>query len=180
MKKSIKIAILYFFLLTTPLAMAQEFESGSNVINLGIGFGGNFGSFTSSSVSPGFSLSYERGIWDIGGPAVISLGAYIGRKTYKNELLGTSSKWSYTTVGVRGAYHYNGLEIENLDVYGGAMLGYNISSFNGVNTSIGSLGSTFRPTIFVGGRWYFSDVFGVFAEAGYGVAYLTLGGTIRF
>jgi len=180
MNTLIKNTVLYFFLLTTPFAIAQEFESGSNAINLGIGLGGSFGSFTSTSASPSFNLSYERGIWDIGGPGVISLGAFIGRKSFKNDVLGVRSEWSFTTIGLRGAYHYNGLKVENLDVYAGAMLGYNISSFNGVGTGLFSLGSTFRPTIFVGGRWYFNDTFGVFAEAGFGVSNLTLGGTIRF
>ncbi len=158
---------------------AQEFESGTNAINLGIGLGGSYGTFTTSSVSPGFSVSYERGIWDIGGPGVISLGGFIGVKAYRYEFIGSNSKWSYTTVGFRGAYHFNGLEVENLDVYGGAMLAYNIANFSGDSVAF-KVASTFRPTIYVGGRWYFSDTFGVFAEAGYGVAFLTVGGTFRF
>lgn len=178
MKKSIKNSILYFSILVcmAPLAQAQEFETGTNVINLGVGFGGNFGSFTTSSQTPGFSASFERGFWDVPGPGVVSLGAYVGTKTYKYDYVGGNNKWNYTIIGVRGAYHYTGFDIDNLDVYGGVMVTYNILSFSGASTSLGS-----HPGVtgILGGRWYFSDTFGVFAEAGYGVAYLTVGASIR-
>ncbi|MGB5555072.1 MAG: hypothetical protein WBM83_10480 [Flavobacteriaceae bacterium] len=177
MKRFLKTGLL--LLLSVYALEAQEFESGTNAINLGLGLGGSYGTFTTSSVSPGISVSYERGIWDIGGPGVISLGGYVGTKSYKYDYFDNSSKWTYTTVGVRGAYHFNGLEVENLDVYGGAMLAYNIANFSGDSVAF-EVASTIRPTFFVGGRWYFNDTFGVFAEAGYGVAYLTIGGVLRF
>ncbi len=177
MKKLVLLFTTFIFL--TFNSQAQEFESGTNVINVGIGLGGEFGSFLTSSVSPGFSVSYERGIWDIGGPGVISLGGFLGSKAYRYETQGIDSRWSYTTLGFRGAYHYNGLNVENLDVYGGAMLAYNIANFTGDAVGF-TVSSTVTPTIFVGGRWYFNDTFGVFAEAGYGVAFLTIGGSIRF
>lgn len=178
-KKTIKmnkvLIYLAIALLTGPLAMAQEFEIGTNVINGGIGFGGRYGNYTTSSQSPVFSISYERGIWDVGESGVISLGGYIGTKTYKYDYFGGNDKWNYTIIGVRGAYHYNGLNIENLDVYGGVMISYNILSFSGA----GNFGSRPGATAFAGGRWYFSDNFAVFAEVGYGVAYLTVGISIR-
>lgn len=177
MKKLVLLFSIVFLLAFN--SQAQEFESENNVINVGIGIGGDFGNFLTSSVSPGISVSYERGIWDIGGPGVISLGGYLSTKGYRYKNQGLDSKWSYTTLGFRGAYHYNGLKVDNLDVYGGAMLSYNIANFSGDSVGF-KVASTVTPTLFVGGRWYFNDTFGVFAEAGYGVAFLTLGGTIRF
>lgn len=177
MKRSIVYLLLFFF--ATTALRAQEFNVGTNVVNVGIGFGGDFGDFLTSSVSPGFSASYEKGIWDIGGPGVISLGGYLGVKGYRYETVGVNSKWTYTTIGFRGAYHFNGLEVEQLDVYGGAMIAYNIANFSG-DSVVFKVRSRIAPTLFVGGRWYFNDTFGVFAEAGYGAAYLTLGGSIRF
>jgi len=172
MKKSLFTLVT---ILLTSLTFAQEFNVGTNNINLGVGFGGNFGSYTTSSQSPSFSISYERGVWDIAGPGVVSLGAYLGRKTYKYDYTGGNDKWSYTIVGIRGAYHYNGLEIENLDVYGGLMVSYNILSFTGAR----SFGSKPGATGFLGGRWFFAENFAVFAEAGYGVAYFTVGVSIK-
>ncbi len=166
------------FLITITQTYAQEFNTGTNVINAGIGFGGNFGNYTTSSQSPGFSVTYERGIWDVPGPGVVSLGAYLGTKTYKYDYAFGNDKWTYTIIGIRGAYHYNGLEIENLDVYAGAMFSYNILSFDG--STAGSFNSRPSGTAFAGGRWYFTKTFAGFVEASYGVAYINLGASIRF
>ena len=179
MKKSI--FYLAFFLFTAPMVMAQEFNVGTNVITAGVGVGGSYDVYSSASQSPGFSFTYERGIWDIGGPGVISLGGYLGFKTYKYNYSTSRSKWNYTTIGVRGAYHFNGLEVDNLDVYGGVMLNYNILSYDhdGINNS-GSYSSGIGATPFVGGRWFFTDNFGAFAELSYGVAYFTAGVAFKF
>lgn len=173
MKKTILYLCVVLFASFT--CNAQEFNVGTNVISGGIGLGGNFGSYSTSTQAPGFSINYERGVWDVG-PGVVSLGGYVGTKTYKYKYSNNVDKWSYTIVGVKGAYHYNGFEVENLDVYGGVLLSYNILSYSG----LGSYGSRAGFTGFLGGRWYFTDSIAVFAEAGYGVAYLTLGISFRF
>lgn len=170
MKKSIIYTAMAVFIIS--FANAQEFNKGTNVINAGVGLGGNFNIYASPSQSPSFSASFERGIWEVPGPGVVSLGAYVGYKTYKYS---NADRWNYTIVGVRGAYHYNGLNVENLDVYGGVMLSYNILSYDSSYNAFGSYGSNLGATAFIGGRWYFAQNFGVFAEVGYGVAYLTLG-----
>ena len=165
-------------LCTITIAKAQEFEAGTNIINAGVGFGGYYGYDYSSSVtqSPVFSVSYERGIWDVPGPGVVSLGGYFGRKTFKYKGLGSQYNWSYNIIGVRGAYHYNGLEIEGLDVYAGVMASFNMYSGDDFNDYDS------RPSItpFVGARWFLGDSFAVYAEGGYGVAFFTVGGSFRF
>lgn len=170
--------LIYFsIILLGATLQAQEFEKGTNAINVGIGLGSAYGnSFTTSSQSIGFSASFERGIWEVPGPGVVSLGGFLGYKTFGYDFLGNEDRWTYTVVGVRGAYHFNGLNVENLDVYGGAMVSYRIVSFRG---NSGSFGSSPGADAFVGGRWFFSDSFSAFAEAGYGFAYLTLGVSFR-
>ncbi len=158
------------------IGKAQEFASGDNVISAGIGLGGDYGSFATSEQTPGLSLQYERGIWEIVDRDVISLGGYLGYKTYSYDAGLSDYKWTYTILGVRGAYHYNGFNINNLDVYGGAMLSYNILSFDGE----GNYGSTAAGTAFLGGRWYFTESIAAMAEVGYGVAYLTIGASFKF
>lgn len=175
---SLSIAVMAVFAVNT--VSAQEFNKGTNVINAGIGIGGNFyyGGFGSGSAGLGLNASYERGIWEVGGPGVISLGGYLGTTSYGLNYNGGDDRVRYTIIGVRGAYHFNGLNVENLDVYGGAMASFNIVSYDDDNFD--SLGSRPSATIFVGGRWYFTENFGVFAEAGYGVAFLSLGAAFRF
>jgi len=184
MKKAISLFTLAVITLcATQSVSAQEFAKGTNVINAGIGFGGNFynGRLGTSSQGLGISASYERGIWETGDFGIVSLGGYLGYKSYTSDNVffgGASSKYSYTIIGVRGAFHYTGLDVENLDVYGGAMASFNIASFDGDFDN--DLESRPGASIFVGGRWYFTENFGVFAEAGYGVSILTIGASFRF
>ncbi len=176
MKKTTLLLFLAFSTCFTVLA--QEFESGTNVISANIGFGASYDNFAASQ-NPGYSINYERGIWDIPGPGVVSLGGYLGTKSYDYDFIfdDDDDKWTYTIVGVRGAYHYTGLNVENLDVYGGVMVSYSILSFDG-NAS--GLNSRADGSVFVGGRWYFLESLAANVEAGYGVAFLTLGLSFRF
>jgi hypothetical protein len=86
-------------------------------------------------------------------------------------------------VGARGAYHYNGFEnVPDLDVYGGVMLGYNIVKYssNGNDEYLAnSYGSGIGFSGFLGGRWFFSDNIGAYAELGYGVSTLNVGVTFK-
>jgi hypothetical protein len=170
---------------------AQEFVKGTNIVSAGIGLGSSILSYSAASQTPALSLQYERGVWDIGGPGVISLGGYIGYKGYsysgKAGAYSYDQKWHYTVVGIRSAYHYNGFNVDKLDVYGGAMLSYNHLSYTysdnggagGVSGS-GSYGSAVGLSLYVGGRYFFTDNIAALIELGYGVAYLNVGIAIKF
>lgn len=166
MKKSIYLSL--FALCVSSLVFAQEFEIGDNIISGRIGIGSSFGD--GGSGNPGYSIDYERGIWDVG-EDVISLGGYLGVKTFDfNGII--DGKATYTIIGVRGAYHFNSLNLEDFDIYGGAMVSLNSVSFSGVGNT---LGSNLGLTIFGGGRYYFSDNWAASVELGYGVAFVNLG-----
>lgn len=172
MRKAIFILTLT---LVVSLAHAQPFQKGSSVVNAGIGFGTNLGGLGDSR--PAINLSYEYGKWEVGGPGVISLGGYIGNTGYRYESGGFTQKWNYNVVGARSAYHYNGFEeATDLDVYGGLMLAYNIVSYkadgyDGAN----NYGSGLGFSAYVGGRWFLSEKFGLYAELGYGVSTINAG-----
>lgn len=167
-------------------ARGQVFQKGTNIVSAGVGLGSSILSYSGASQSPALSLQYERGVWDIGGPGVISLGGYAGFKGYSFSGPDYSQKWHYTVLGVRSAYHYNGLGIDKLDVYGGVMLSYDILSYSysaagGYSVSgSGAYGSAAALSIYVGARYFFSDHIGVLAELGYGVAYLNVGLAAKF
>jgi hypothetical protein len=182
-----------FLLVLLPFSLfAQEFNEGTNVISAGIGFGGTFGnSYTYSNQTPGISVQYEKGIWPVGGPGVISLGGYLGIKSFKDDYsigqYSVSQKWNYTIIGVRSAYHFNMVEVKKLDLYAGLMLSYNILSYkytdnDASNTLVinGKYNSTLGLTLYGGGRYYLAENIAVFAELGYGVSYFTLGAAFRF
>ena len=172
------------FVLSVASVKAQTYSTGTNVISAGIGLGSSIAGYTYGSQSPAISLQYERGVWNAG-PGVVSLGGYAGFKSYKFSDGPYTAKWNYTIIGVRGAYHYTGLEVKKLDVYGGLMLAYNIlkysDNYSGATyTATGSYGSSLGFSVFVGGRYHFSDNLAAFAELGYGVAYLNLGLAFTF
>ena len=62
------------------------------------------------------------------------------------------------------------------------MLGYNLTTvaeYGNTGDNIADSVGGFVPAAFIGARYYFTDQFAAFAQLGYGVAYLTLGVSIR-
>ena|SRR5579871_4210214 len=172
--------------LSLSVSAQNKYTVGTNVILGGIGLGSSLGSgFSYGSQSPALSLQYERGLWEAG-PGVISLGGYVGHKSYTYDFNFGSPyqyKWDYTTIGVRGAYHFTGLDVDNLDLYGGLMLAYEALSFSDNETGVpysGSYGSKVDLGVYVGGRYYFSPHVGAFLELGYSVAILNLGVAVKW
>ena len=163
------------------------FQVGTNAVNLGIGLGNRYGYGAgflggSSSVSPAFSLSYERGIIPLG-PGVLGVGLFVGYQGASYDL-GGGDKWKYTDiiVALRGAFHYPVLP--QFDAYGGLGLGLRHAgaSFQGLNTNnLGAIsGNELATNLFVGGRYFFIPNIGAFAELGYDQTYLKVGLTAKF
>ena len=176
MKKVIFLAVMAVMAFS-PM-YAQQFGVGSNAVNLGVGFGSALGGMGTGR--PAISASYERGIWEAG-PGVISLGGYVGNTGYTYKSGGEKYSWNYTIVGARGAYHYTGLtSVPELDLYGGAMVGYNVVSYSGSDLYSGNYGSGVEFSLFAGARWFFTDNIAAFAELGYGVSYLNAGISFKF
>jgi hypothetical protein len=179
--------ILLLALIVCPAikTQSQEFEVGDKLINAGVGFGATWysGTYYKTSLPPIF-VSADIGFKDDIGPGVLGLGGYLGMSSYKYEYtwLGGSWGWKYTSVviGARGTYHYE--LVDNLDTYGGVLLGVRILSskvFGDEQWITGTAsGSGLAYSFFVGGRYFFSDNFGVMAELGYGIAWLSVGVTI--
>jgi|SRR5690606_24099181 len=177
-----KILLTLVMVLTTVMIHGQAFENGTTTANAGIGLGTALGGL--GNARPALSVSVDHGLWDLGGPGVISLGGYIGNTGYKYDSGGFEHKWNYFVIGARGAYHFNGLtdHPKELDLYGGIMLAYNHVKYSsdGNNGFGGNYGSGIGFSGFIGGRWFFSDQFGAYAELGYGVSILNVGVTYKF
>ena len=168
--------------IVATVAFGQSFQQGTTAGNVGIGLGTALGGL--GNARPAISVSLDKGIWEVGGPGVISLGGYLGNTGYKYSDMGYTAKWNYIVVGARGAYHYNGFtSVPKLDVYGGAMLAYNIVKYSSTGDNTGqsnSYGSGIGFTGFLGGRWFFTEKIGAYAELGYGVSVLNVGATFKF
>jgi hypothetical protein len=196
-KKILSLALTLIMFASFNKASAQAFNTGDNVLGLGIGLGSSLGgSYGYSSQTPGISLQFEHGQWSVGGPGVISLGGYLGYKSFSYDggyliypavNYTYTQKWNYTVIGIRSAYHYNGINSKDWDVYGGAMLSYNILSYKYSSSNPtydylynGSYGSVIYLSLYVGGRYFFSDNVAAFAELGYGISYFSIGGAFKF
>lgn len=187
MKKTIP---LILFLLVSHLGFGQAFEKDTKVVALGLGIGSSFAPVNNSNQLPGLSIQYEQGVWEVGNAGVISLGGYVGYKSFKQTTnsgnIEARSTWNYTIVGARSAFHFHGIENDRLDLYAGLMLGYYFLNYkysdnSGFNTDgSGNYGSTGGFTIYGGARYYLADNIGVFGELGYGVSFLNVGGVIKF
>lgn len=185
-----KIAVLSIAVLFGSVGTTRaQYDIGDNVLNVGVGIGstllGGY-SYHDGSQTPAIGISFEHGTWELG-DGIVSLGGYVGYKSLKDEWRYGSYvstwKWTYTIIGIRGAYHFP-LDNEKLDLYLGAMLSYNILNFKYTDTDpnynssfdwSGGYGSTAGFSGFGGVRYYLSDNIGLNAELGYGIAYLTLG-----
>jgi len=155
----------------------QAQEEGESVAGLGIGFASYLGG---NSNLPPISLSYDYGYND-----KISIGGYLGYSS-ASEDLGFVGTWNYTyiIVAARGLYHFE--IIDNIDTYGGLLLGYNIASSEIEGGNNGFL-TPATPTVggvlygaFIGGRYALTDQFGVFLELGYGIAAVNVGVNFKF
>ena len=169
---------------------AQDlFGKGDKVVSLGVGVGSYLGGSGYKMSVPPIFASYDHCIIDglINDKASIGVGGYVAYSANKWETsygnYDYGYKYQYMILGARGTFHYQPLN--KLDTYAGVMLGYDIvsSKYYG-DKEYGSLssasGSEFAYSAFVGARYYFSDNFAAFAEAGYGIAALELGISFKF
>lgn len=168
--------LLFFalFLSSSVSAQSQAFTKGTNIISAGLGSEGFSGSAANnvlySSRTPEYSLQYERGLWKAG-PGVISLGVFLGEASYQYDVItptetsATLEKWTYWEFGLRGAYHFTGLKIPNLDTYAGVMVSEYEQHTRFIAETTSSLYSHGQgPSIFAGARYFFWSHFGVYGE----------------
>lgn len=160
------------FLLFVSAASAQDiFRKGAQSLNAGVGVGDGIP----------VEISYERSIVD--GLVKKTDNGAIGVGAYGSWYHDAVGDWSYNYIvlGARGAFHYQ--FVDKLDTYAGLMLGYNIasSSWRGDGEAFGTAsGSVFAYSSFIGARYFFKPNLGVYAEAGYGIAFLSGGVTLKF
>jgi hypothetical protein len=177
----------HFFLLLVILSIhfsgnTQPYMPGDKVINVGLGIGSTLYSGVGyQSGLPPVSASFEYGLKELG-PGFLGIGGYLGLSSYRWESSfgGNTYGWKYssTLIGVRGNYHYN--IVEELDTYAGLMLGYNVISSKSTGDwpfgfDLAANSSTFIWSLYIGGRYYFTDSFAAMLELGYGISWLNIG-----
>lgn len=184
MKKLFAVAAIAFLSLSAIHAQEPTFNLGDKVVSAGIGFGTTLysGAYYSRGVPP-ISLSYEQAIKDeILEKGVIGVGGWLGYSSYKWDYLGWGYKYTNFIIGALGSFHYP--LVDKLDTYVGIGLGYNISSSKEFGTDPGyDYNASSGGVVFagmVGARYYFTESFAVFAQAGYGISYFSVGVSLKF
>lgn len=180
MKKLVLLSLCVCFSMLQLVAQESTFHKGDKVLNVGIGLGSTLysGSLYKSGLPP-LSGSLEYGVKDeVLEKVAFGVGPYLAFSSYK-----WSNYYRYTNVivGARGQLHYP--LVDKLDTYAGLLLGYNIVSVKDLDPYTGSFSGSASGvawSLFVGGRYYFKDTFGVMAELGYGIAYFTIGIALKF
>ena len=164
---------------SVSLANAQEvFHKGTTAINVGVGLG----SYYNSLSIPPLSVSLDYGVADNlinGNNGSISVGGFAGyaASSYSSGVYKTT--YSYISLGGRGAFHYQ--FAPKLDTYAGLMVSYDIAS---VSSNLDYTGASVATSgihwsLFLGGRYFFTEKIGAFAELGYGFYNLNLGVTFK-
>ncbi|MFV0390355.1 MAG: hypothetical protein ACK5KP_00455 [Paludibacteraceae bacterium] len=158
-----------FLLFTTQVAISQvAYEKGDKIGQIGIGLG--------SGIGLPINVGYEVGITE-----KISVGGTVGFASHSIPSFGGNVSIMYIPVGAKGAYHF--YVTDNIDAYGGAVLGYLVASANypanysWAKTNYGSV----MYGGYLGGRYYFTPSLGAFAEIGYtSLGYLSVGLSYKF
>ena len=178
--KSILLSICALFISIS--LSAQNYAQGEMNANVGMGIAS---SFTGKTQMPPVSASFE-----IGAGNNIAVGVVGGIATTEKQV-GLSSGKSYTWkhqnlfFGGRGLYYF--YSNTDINLYGGAMGGYNsvssdfstnddITEKNTVSSEAGGL----AYNVFIGGRYFFSRRVGAYLEAGLGNLNLNAGLSIKF
>ncbi|QHV99036.1 hypothetical protein [Spirosoma endbachense] len=170
MKKIHFSILLVIALLAGTQSFAQmAIDKGTKFINLGIGVGG-YGYYSGGG---GIGLNAAA---DFGVAPNITVGGVIGYRSY-----GSVGSYNYNSfdIGARGSYHFNellSLSTDKADLYAGIGLSYFSFSYGGFTDTYG----TVYVPIHIGGRYFFSEKLGAFAELGSSLATLKLGLTLKF
>lgn len=173
MKNFLKSCCVIAMICFATFASAQgRYDKGDVLVNAGIGLG-----YYYAGGVP-LLLSAEFGVND-----AITVGPYLGYTSY-NWAYSTGYRLSFIDFGVRGSYHFNELfEIRNekVDVYGGAFLGYVVTSYPSEfrDWDLDPYPGRVRLGIHAGIRYFFSESVAGYGELGAGIAPLSLGLTFK-
>ncbi len=186
--------ILLASLVVTQLTFSQsKFNKGDQFASISYGIGAigvnwtdlysSYSNYSSLTFGP-VGVYYEKAITDKIGIGKIGLGGSINylRNSTSYDFLSSSNTISISqlAIALRGAYHFE-LENKKLDPYAGLGLVFSHFSYkSSISNTNFSFGSPLGTQAFVGSRYYFTDNIAAFAEVGYGLAYLNIGGTYKF
>ena len=158
---------------------APGLEDNNIFINAGIGFGRTYEykmSIPPISASVDVKLPIDL---------PITLGGTVIFTTWNWDVFTVKARLTAIGFGARGMYHLN--LVENLDVYGGVLLGAWLlrskveSNFLGSSYSDTETDLDFLWGINIGARYFFTDTIGAYVEVGYNdLQFVSVGLSLKF
>lgn len=171
MKNLVKLLCVAVMVFSASFASGQaRYDKGDVLLNAGIGLGYYYAGGVPLLLSGEFAVN-----------DVISVGPYFGYTSY-NWGYGSGYNLTFLDFGVRGSYHFSelfGINNEAVDVYGGAFLGYVVSTYPKEIRSLDPYPGAFRLGIHAGIRYFFTEKVAGYAELGAGIAPLSLGASFK-
>lgn len=185
---------IIFILLMLPLMVSAQnttdyFAKNDNVVGVGFGIGGAYPIGTYTTQSPTFGLQYDRGIMEFDFGGVIGAGGFLGYKRFVSELNyyvtdDPKVRYNIYIVGARASFHYAVIPLDNFDTYAGIMIAYQSidADFDDNYPTVGryKYRSPVYASLYAGAKYYFTPNVGAYLEAGYDVAWLTMGIAFKF
>jgi hypothetical protein len=210
MKKSLTLLFAVVGSLFINSAHAQGsggkcYDENTHLLNLGLGFGNSYYKFNNykgyeSGRTPVFILSYEQPLRNKVGPGFLGVGAYVSyqnaheRYDYDYYYNGNNRfyyrhNWNHFVIAGRAAYHWDVLNAEKAELYGGTTIGVRINSYSyttnnpdpdyrNYELNEGAVYPAFA--VFAGARWYFVPSVALYAEVASGISFLSGGLTFKF
>lgn len=173
-------------------SQAQSFAPGTNVANLGVGFGYTVKYYNDSRTTPVLSVSFEHGFQPLG-PGILGLGgvvSYQGSRWEHSDVYGDHWEYEWKTlfIAARATWHPDALIGDKYDVYGALQVGYYNYGYKYKATGPyvnnyyyeNPLRSRVGLGLVAGGRYYFTDNIGAFLEFGYDISYSKIGLSLKF
>jgi hypothetical protein len=209
MKKAILflVALILLSVATNAQSSGKCYTDNTRLLNVGLGLSRNYynySGFTSSGVTyrnwPTLCLSYEQTYPKRLGPGFLGIGAFLSYQStlYRSEWTDFFGKGYYYqdrymnyVVAARATYHWDGLIADNAEVYGGAIAGLRIQTYNYSTNDISIYKDTYRKsntgavqpviTVFAGARWYFVPKIALYGElsGGIGIPFVSGGFTFK-
>lgn len=157
-------------------------DKGTKFLNAGIGLGGGYGYGGLGSYG-GFNRGIMLGAsFEVGVYKNITVGGFADYRRLSFNGLGVNDYGvNYIYFGARGSYHFNellSLATDKADLYAGIGIGYLSANYDDAYFGGYNGGGVFLP-IHIGGRYFFSEKVGGFAEVGSSSAPLKLGVTFK-
>jgi hypothetical protein len=167
------VGLIAFFASISSVQAQADYQKGDFLFNAGLGFGYYYAGGIPFMVNGEYAFTDK-----------LTIGPYLGYTSYNYGYFGYDFKYRFIDFGARGSYHFSelfGITNEKLDIYGGAFLGFTVSSYSGDSFSgyDDAYGSRVTGGLHAGARYYFTEKFGAYGELGYGLAPLALGITLK-